>query len=160
LTCSLGNIAPRQAEVGKLPVCQGSQLASRLTGTTPLTKTGKNDRNKHDATSIRSQPKRNSTANWQREKRPSEERWPSLGRKPATGRPWRRRGHLQRTRRKTNLEVVGPPMRNEHGANWGRLYLVEICSWAAPRDPKRSMMLVPDCGEIGRRLPGSHDALP
>jgi hypothetical protein len=86
---------------------------------TPLTKTGKNDRKKHDATSIRSQPKRKGAACWQREKRPPDERWPSLGRKPATERLWRRTGHLQRSRRKTNLEVVGPAMQNEHGTDGG-----------------------------------------
>jgi hypothetical protein len=87
-------------------------------------------------------------------------RWPSLGRKPATGRPWRRTGHLQRTGPETNLEVVGPVMRSEHGTDVERLPFVEICSWAALRGPNRSMMLVPDCGEIGRMLPGSRDALP
>ena len=67
---SLGNIAPGQTNVGKLPIRQGCQLASRLTGTTPLAKAGKNDRKKHDATSIMSQPKRKGAANWQREKGP------------------------------------------------------------------------------------------
>jgi hypothetical protein len=87
-------------------------------------------------------------------------RWLSLGRKPATGRPWRRRGHLQRPWHGTNLKVGAPAMRNEHGTDGGRLPFVEICSRAASRNPNRSMMLVPDCGEIGRMLPGSHDALP
>src|SRR5215213_6722661 len=107
-----------------------------------------------------SQPKRRGAAHGQREKRPPDEQWPSLGRKPATGRPWRRTGHLQRTGPETNLEVVGPVMRTEHGTDVERFPFVEICSWAALQGPNRSMMLVPDCGEIGRRLPGSRDALP
>jgi hypothetical protein len=56
--------------------------------------------------------------------------------------------------------MVGPVMRTEHGTDVERLPFVEICSWAALQGPNRSMMLVPDCGEIGRRLPGSRDALP
>jgi hypothetical protein len=59
--------------------------------------------------------------NWQREEKGPHVRWPSLGRNPATGRPWRRMGHLQRTRRGTNLEVVSPLMRNEHGTD-GSVY--------------------------------------
>jgi hypothetical protein len=51
-------------------------------------------------------------------------------------------------------------MRNEHGTDVEGLRSVEICPRAAPGDSNRSMMLVPDCGEIGRILPGLHDALP
>jgi hypothetical protein len=159
LTCSLGNIAPRQADVGKLPVCQGCQLASRLTGTTPLPKAGKNDRKKHHATSIMSRTSASAPRTGNEKKRGPHVRWPSLGRKPATERPWRRRGHLQRPRRRTNLKVVAPAMRNEHGTDVERLQSVEICSRAAPRDPKRSMMLVPDQGALGQILPGTCDAL-
>jgi hypothetical protein len=45
-----------------------------------------------------SQSKRKGTAKWQREEKGPHVRWPSLGRKPATARPWRRRGlfHLSR----------------------------------------------------------------
>ena len=157
---SLGDVASGEANIGQFPIRQGCQLASRLTGTTPLAKAGKNERKKHDATSIISPHKRIRAAHWQREEKGPHVRWPSLGRKPATGRPWRRRGHLQLTQPRTNLKVVAPGMRNEHGTVGERLHFVEICSDAALREPNRSMMLVPDCGEIGRKLPGTRDALP
>ena len=44
-------------------------------------------------------------------------------------------------------------MRNEHGTEQLRLHSVEICPRTALRDPNRSMMLVPDCGELDRILP-------
>ncbi len=148
LTRSLGNVAPSQANVREFPIRQGSQLASRLTGAMPLAKAGKNDRKKHDATSTISQPKRKGAANWQREKWATCRLVAEFGRKPATGRPWRRRGHLQRTRPKTNPHGLGPAMLNEHGTDGERLQVVRIYSRAALIDPKRGMMLRPNCREL------------
>ena len=61
------------------------------------------------------------------EKKGPPEGWPSLGRKPAAGRPWRRRGHLQRSRRRTNPSVVAPAVRNEHGTDGEHLPFVYGC---------------------------------
>ena len=74
-----------------------------------------------------SQSTRKGAAHWQRGKNYS------MGvvefeKNPATGRPWRRTGHLQRTGPETNLEVVGPVMRTEHGTDVERFPFVEICS--------------------------------
>src|SRR4051812_38215694 len=114
LARNLENITPGQPNVGELPVTQSSKLTGRLSGTMPLAEAGKNNRKKHDATSIISPHKRICAARWQREGK-GHTRWPSLGRKRATGSPWRRRGHLQRSRRGTNLEVVSPVMLIPHG---------------------------------------------
>jgi hypothetical protein len=73
------NAAPGQANIRQLPVAQSSKLTRGFAGTMPLAKARKNDRKKHDATSMMAGASAKAPRTRSEEKG-HQMRWPSLGR--------------------------------------------------------------------------------